>query len=69
MSARITTQDFAVYRICPDVILWFQRHGLDWERFTREGMTADELRKPGDRLKLIGKLEALAIAREAGNGR
>jgi hypothetical protein len=65
MTARITTKEFAVYRICPDVKQWFERHGLDWERFILEGMTADELRGPGDRLKLIDKLEALAIAREA----
>lgn len=66
MSTRITTKEFAVYRICPDVKrLWFDRYGLDWERFKREGMTADELRGPGDRLKLIDKLERLAIAREA----
>lgn len=63
---RITVQDFAVYRICPKVKeVFFDRYGLDWDRFVREGMTADELRGPGDRLRLIDKLEALAMKREA----
>lgn len=66
MTAKITTREFAIYRICPAVKeRFFDRYGLDWDRFVREGMTADELRAPGDRLRLIDRLEAAALAREA----
>ncbi len=27
---------------------WFQRHGLDWSRFIREGLPADDLLATGD---------------------
>lgn len=47
---------------------FFRRFGLDWERFKAEGMTAEELRGPGQHLDMIDRLEAVALAREAANG-
>lgn len=44
--------------------LFFERYGLDWERFKRHGMTAEELRGPGQHLDKIDALEAAAKARE-----
>ncbi len=57
-------------RVCLDARpLFFERFGLDWRRFCREGMTAEELRKPGQHLDLIDRLEAAAREREARDGR
>jgi hypothetical protein len=56
-------------RVCRDArTQFFQPHGLDWKRFCRDGMTADELRGPGDHLELIDRLEMVAKEREARNG-
>lgn len=45
--------------------LFFDRFGLDWRQFVRDGMTADELRAPGQHLDLIDRLEQTALDREA----
>lgn len=49
--------------------LFFVRFGLDWKRFTTEGMSSDELRGPGQHLDLIDRLEAVAKERELNDGR
>ena len=52
--------------VCKDVRhLFFARFGLDFRRFMRDGMTADELRGPGQHLDKIDALEATARIREA----
>lgn len=72
---RITLADFRDDRslVCLDARpLFFRRFGLDWRRFCREGMTADELRGPGQHLDLIDRLELSArdrIARAQGKVR
>ncbi len=68
---RIIHQDFRhpTTRVCDRARdLFFRRFGLDWERFKIEGMTAEELREPGQHLDLIDRLELVAKEREE-NGR
>lgn len=59
-------------RVCLDMrTLFFDRFGLDWRRFCREGMTPEELRRPGQHLDLIDRLEVTArerLEREGNNG-
>lgn len=60
-------------RVCVDPrtgakVMFFTPYGLDWKRFCREGMTADELRAPGQHLDLIDRLEITAKEREARDG-
>lgn len=65
---RITLRDFRApgSKVCPDAKpLFFDRFGLDWRRFVREGMTATELRGPGQHLDLIDRLEESARRRIA----
>lgn len=65
-DVRITLRDFRApdAKVCPDARpLFFDRFGLDWKRFVREGMTAAELRGPGQHLDLIDRLEAAARRR------
>ena len=51
---------------CKDArALFFDALGLDWDRFAREGMTAAELRAPGQHGDLIDRLEAAAVERVA----
>lgn len=56
-------------RICPKARDWFARHGLDWRAFVQDGIDVEDLRRTGDHLDLIQRLEAVAIEREASNGR
>lgn len=68
---RIIHQDFRhpTTRVCDRARdLFFRRFGLDWDKFKREGIEADDLRAPGQHLDLIDRLEAAAKAREAANG-
>lgn len=65
---RITLADFRNPRslVCLDArTLFFARFGLDWRRFCRDGMTAEELRAPGQHLDLIDRLEQSAAERVA----
>ncbi len=60
----ITVQDFRTCKVCPKAKqAFFDRYGLDWKRFVKAGMTADELRAPGVHIDLIDRLEAASIAR------
>jgi hypothetical protein len=65
---RITLADCRHPRsyVCKDMReLFFRRFGLDWKRFCRDGMTAAELRGPGQHLDLIDRLEQSARERLA----
>lgn len=44
---------------------FFERFGLDWNRFKTEGLTPEEMRAPGQHLDLIARLEVIARARIA----
>lgn len=65
---RITIDDFRACGVCPKARRWFERNGLDWRAFVRNGIEADELRAVGDNLDLLERLEAAAKAREARGG-
>lgn len=60
---RVTIDDFRRAGICPRARLWFQRFGLDWRGFVRNGIEADELRATGDNLTTIDRIEAAAKER------
>jgi len=63
---RITVADMRRVGVCPDARkMFFERHGLDWKDFLRNGISAEEARRPGDNLDLIDKLEQAARERVA----
>jgi hypothetical protein len=47
---------------------FFERFGLDWEKFKTEGLTVEDMRAPGQHLDLIARLEVIARVRIAGGG-
>lgn len=56
--------------VCKGARHWFERHGLDWRDYIRNGIDVERLRATGDIPDLIDRLEARAKAREASeNGR
>ncbi|MZR14218.1 hypothetical protein GQE99_14440 [Maritimibacter sp. DP07] len=63
-GVRITVADLRACGICPNVKqAFFDRHGLDWREFVREGISVDACRATGDQLDLIDQLEAAARKR------
>lgn len=65
-EVRITLADFRNPRslVCRDAReLFFDRFGLDWRSFVRNGITPAELRGPGQHLDLIERLELSARER------
>lgn len=67
---RITLADFRhpTTRVCRDARHWFDRVGLDWRAFVREGVAVETVRATGQHLDLIDRLEAAAKEREARDG-
>lgn len=67
---RIRLADFRhpTTQVCDKARHWFARVGLDWRDFVRNGIDVEALRRPGDHLDLIARLEAAAIEREARDG-
>lgn len=67
---RITLADFRhpTTRVCRDARHWFDRVGLDWRSFVREGVPVETVRATGQHLDLIDRLEAAAKEREARDG-
>lgn len=61
----ITIADFRACGVCPRARFWFERHGLDWRDFAKNGIELAALRATGDQLNLIARLEAAALKREA----
>ena len=61
---RVTLQDLRASRLCfQGARPWFQRHGLDWQDFLKDGLDAEILVATGDALAL--RVIAIAKAREA----
>ena len=56
-------------KVCPKARDWFARVGLDWRNFVHNGIDVEDLRRTGDHLDLIARLESVAIEREARDGR
>ncbi len=47
----VTAADLRAARYCfAGVRPWFARHGLDWQAFIEQGISADRLRATGDAL-------------------
>lgn len=66
---RITVQDLRTCGVCPQARRrWFEKHGLDWKAFVRDGIDPAVARATGDMLTLIDRLEVAAKAREARSG-
>lgn len=53
----ITPNDMFPHAGCRDTILWFRKHGLDWERFREHGIELEKLVATGEHLE---KIEAVA---------
>lgn len=66
---KIMMRDFRACGVCKDArFVFFEKHGLDWRDFVKNGIDVEKLREPGDHLTRIEELEKAAIKREAGNG-
>lgn len=65
---RVRIVDLREAGVCPRARLWFERHGLDWRGFVRDGIDAETLRATGDQLELIERVVAVAERREAAGG-
>lgn len=62
----ITINDFRQAGICPKARkVFFERYGLDWRAFVRDGIDVEELRATGSHATKIDELERIAKAREA----
>ena len=49
----VTVQDLRASRLCfQGARPWFRRHGLDWQAFLADGLSADVLAATGDALAL-----------------
>lgn len=60
----INAKDMRAIGLCKDVkIYFFDKHGLDWRRFVRKGMTKEELSAPGENLTAIERAHQAAIKR------
>lgn len=47
--------------VCKRIRFWFRRHGLDYERFKREGIPLSELLATGDQREKMQALKATAL--------
>lgn len=60
----ITIRDFRTCGVCKEAKQnFFERYGLDWRGFVKNGIHVDELRKPGQHHDRIDMLEAAAKKR------
>ena len=49
----VTVEDLRASKLCfQGARPWFRRHGLDWQAFLAEGLSADVLAATGDALAL-----------------
>lgn len=64
---KIKIDDLRVCGVCPRARLWFDRHGLDWRGFVRDGIDSAALRATGDQYAMIERLERVAAHRIAAN--
>lgn len=61
----IRLADQRAVKVCRRARFWFERHGLDWHDYVKNGIHVDKLRAIGDSPDKIDNLEAAALAREA----
>ena len=49
----VSVQDLRASRLCfQGARPWFRRHGLDWQRFLKEGIPEEELLATGDAMAI-----------------
>lgn len=60
---RVTIDDMRAAGICPRARFWFDRHGLDWRDFAKNGIDIEKLRATGDQQAQIDRLEQAARVR------
>jgi len=66
---RITINDARAAGICPRQRFFFERHGLDWRDFVKNGIELEKLRATGDMQDQIDRVEKAARERLGlGNG-
>ena len=63
----ITIRDFREARIWPRARHWFEKNGLDWRDFVRNGIPVSNLRAIDDQQTNVDRVEA--AARRRLNGR
>lgn len=63
----ITIRDFREIGVCPKSRYWFEKHGLDWRDFVKNGISLETLRATGDQQSNVDRVEA--AARRRLNGR
>lgn len=67
---KITMRDFRACGVCKDArFVFFEKHGLNWRDFVKNGIDVDALRATGDQLTRIDDLERAALKREAEHGK
>jgi len=49
----IKPNDIFPHAGCRDTILWFRKHGLDWDGFRERGIELDRLIETGEHLEKI----------------
>lgn len=59
----VTIADFRRAGICPRARLWFERHGLDWRDFVRNGIDIEDLRATGDHQDAVERVARAAMER------
>lgn len=59
----VTIDDFRAAGICPRSKFWFERHGLDWRGFVKNGIDVQQLKDTGDHADLVAAVEAAARKR------
>jgi hypothetical protein len=62
----VTVNDFRSSGICPKARLWFEKNGLDWRDFVRNGIPVSKLKAVGDQMTNIERVEAAARSRMNG---
>ncbi len=67
---RVWPKDIRAARLCfGGARPWFRRHGLDWQDFLANGITAERLEATGDALALRVIAIARARAEQESDGR
>lgn len=58
----IRVDDLRKSGVCPRASAWFERHGLDWRDFVRNGISGERLIATGDAIAIRVVAEARARA-------
>lgn len=64
----IRVADLRASGVCPRARLWFEKHGLDWRDFVRNGIDGEKLAATGDAIA-VRVVEEARARRGVVNGR